>query len=75
MYINGEKACLFFYLFVGLHEEVDRRVSQNSLGDMTKLGSKTALNRRVRKIFRLNGHTGNTFFPFFSILFFFLSHF
>ncbi|RMC17288.1 hypothetical protein DUI87_05869 [Hirundo rustica rustica] len=30
----------------GLHEEVDRRVSQNSLGDMTKLGSKTALNRR-----------------------------
>lgn len=31
---------------VGLHEEVDRRVSQNSLGDMAKLGSKTALNRR-----------------------------
>uniref|UniRef100_A0A8C0ATZ7 Kinase D interacting substrate 220 n=1 Tax=Buteo japonicus TaxID=224669 RepID=A0A8C0ATZ7_9AVES len=30
----------------GLHEEVDRRVSQNSLGDITKLGSKTALNRR-----------------------------
>uniref|UniRef100_A0A8D0KYT5 Kinase D interacting substrate 220 n=1 Tax=Strix occidentalis caurina TaxID=311401 RepID=A0A8D0KYT5_STROC len=30
----------------GLHEEVDRRVSQNSLGDVTKLGSKTALNRR-----------------------------
>ncbi|XP_010223733.1 PREDICTED: kinase D-interacting substrate of 220 kDa, partial [Tinamus guttatus] len=30
----------------GLHEEVDRRVSQNSLGEMTKLGSKTALNRR-----------------------------
>ncbi|XP_032998951.1 kinase D-interacting substrate of 220 kDa isoform X1 [Lacerta agilis] len=30
----------------GFHEEVDRRVSQNSLGDVTKLGSKTALNRR-----------------------------
>ncbi|XP_053917614.1 kinase D-interacting substrate of 220 kDa isoform X5 [Cuculus canorus] len=30
----------------GLHEEVDRRVSQNSLVDMAKLGSKTALNRR-----------------------------
>ncbi|XP_071597959.1 kinase D-interacting substrate of 220 kDa isoform X3 [Heliangelus exortis] len=30
----------------GLHEDVDRRVSQNSLGDMAKLGSKTALNRR-----------------------------
>ena len=30
----------------GLHEEIDRRVSQNSLGEMTKLGSKTALNRR-----------------------------
>ncbi|XP_060090122.1 kinase D-interacting substrate of 220 kDa isoform X2 [Heteronotia binoei] len=28
------------------HEDVDRRVSQNSLGDVTKLGSKTALNRR-----------------------------
>ncbi|XP_074065722.1 kinase D-interacting substrate of 220 kDa isoform X10 [Macrotis lagotis] len=30
----------------GLHEDPDRRVSQNSLGEMTKLGSKTALNRR-----------------------------
>ncbi|XP_042319422.1 kinase D-interacting substrate of 220 kDa isoform X4 [Sceloporus undulatus] len=30
----------------GFHEEIDRRVSQNSLGDVTKLGSKTALNRR-----------------------------
>ncbi|NXW07568.1 KDIS Kinase, partial [Fregetta grallaria] len=57
----------------GLHEEVDRRVSQNSLGDMTKLGSKTALNRRVRKIFRLNGDTGNTFFLFYSFLFSFTS--
>ncbi|XP_043929183.1 kinase D-interacting substrate of 220 kDa isoform X2 [Protopterus annectens] len=28
------------------HEDIDRRVSQNSLGEMTKLGSKTALNRR-----------------------------
>lgn len=34
--------------FLGFHEDVDRRVSQNSLGDVTKLGSKTALNRRVR---------------------------
>ncbi|OXB62526.1 hypothetical protein ASZ78_013178 [Callipepla squamata] len=34
----------------GLHEEIDRRVSQNSLGEMTKLGSKTALNRRVRDV-------------------------
>lgn len=38
----------FFSPPTGLHEEVDRRVSQNSLGEMTKLGSKTALNRRVR---------------------------
>ncbi|XP_053141734.1 kinase D-interacting substrate of 220 kDa isoform X3 [Hemicordylus capensis] len=30
----------------GFHDDVDRRVSQNSLGDVTKLGSKTALNRR-----------------------------
>uniref|UniRef100_H3A6L4 Kinase D-interacting substrate of 220 kDa n=1 Tax=Latimeria chalumnae TaxID=7897 RepID=H3A6L4_LATCH len=30
----------------GWHEDVDRRVSQHSLGEMTKLGSKTALNRR-----------------------------
>ncbi|XP_001381222.1 kinase D-interacting substrate of 220 kDa isoform X3 [Monodelphis domestica] len=30
----------------GLHEDADRRVSQNSLGEITKLGSKTALNRR-----------------------------
>ncbi|MBZ3885271.1 Kinase D-interacting substrate of 220 kDa [Sciurus carolinensis] len=30
----------------GIQEEADRRVSQNSLGEMTKLGSKTALNRR-----------------------------
>lgn len=30
----------------GLQEDADRRVSQNSLGEMTKLGSKTALNRR-----------------------------
>jgi len=32
----------------GIQEDADRRVSQNSLGEMTKLGSKTALNRRVR---------------------------
>lgn len=31
-----------------MQEDADRRVSQNSLGEMTKLGSKTALNRRVR---------------------------
>ncbi|XP_052601751.1 kinase D-interacting substrate of 220 kDa isoform X7 [Peromyscus californicus insignis] len=30
----------------GLQEDADRRVSQNSLGELTKLGSKTALNRR-----------------------------
>nr|XP_031540900.1 kinase D-interacting substrate of 220 kDa [Vicugna pacos] len=30
----------------GVQEDADRRVSQNSLGEMTKLGSKTALNRR-----------------------------
>uniref|UniRef100_A0A8C2THJ5 Kinase D interacting substrate 220 n=1 Tax=Coturnix japonica TaxID=93934 RepID=A0A8C2THJ5_COTJA len=29
-----------------MQEKIDRRVSQNSLGEMTKLGSKTALNRR-----------------------------
>lgn len=58
----------FVFLSIGLHEEVDRRVSQNSLGDMTKLGSKTALNRRVRKIFSLNRVTGKTFF-FFSVFF------
>lgn len=62
----------FVFLFVGLHEEVDRRVSQNSLGDMTKLGSKTALNRRVRRIFSLNRDTGkafSSFFTFFSLTF------
>uniref|UniRef100_A0A8B9VQL0 Kinase D interacting substrate 220 n=1 Tax=Anas zonorhyncha TaxID=75864 RepID=A0A8B9VQL0_9AVES len=42
---NGDKIP-FFSPPTGLHEEVDRRVSQNSLGEMTKLGSKTALNRR-----------------------------
>nr|XP_008248223.1 kinase D-interacting substrate of 220 kDa isoform X3 [Oryctolagus cuniculus] len=30
----------------GLQEDADRRVSQNSLGELTKLGSRTALNRR-----------------------------
>lgn len=59
----------FVFLFVGLHEEVDRRVSQNSLGDMTKLGSKTALNRRVRRIFSLNRDTGKAFSSF--LIFFF----
>lgn len=71
MYMNGEKCLHFVFLSVGLHEEVDRRVSQNSLGEMSKLGSKTALNRRVRKLFRLDGDTGNAFF----FLFFFLSCF
>lgn len=42
--------CFFFFPLIGLHEEIDRRVSQNSLGEMTKLGSKTALNRRVRDV-------------------------
>uniref|UniRef100_A0A8C5KNB8 Kinase D-interacting substrate of 220 kDa n=1 Tax=Jaculus jaculus TaxID=51337 RepID=A0A8C5KNB8_JACJA len=40
---NGDIACSDS---TGMQEDVDRRVSQNSLGDMTKLGSKTALNRR-----------------------------
>ncbi|XP_036604221.1 kinase D-interacting substrate of 220 kDa isoform X5 [Trichosurus vulpecula] len=40
---NGEVVCSDS---TGLHEDADRRVSQNSLGEMTKLGSKTALNRR-----------------------------
>ncbi|XP_047244783.1 kinase D-interacting substrate of 220 kDa B isoform X3 [Girardinichthys multiradiatus] len=31
---------------VGWHEELDRKLSQHSLGDLTKLGSKTTLNRR-----------------------------
>ncbi|XP_052441912.1 kinase D-interacting substrate of 220 kDa B isoform X4 [Carassius gibelio] len=31
---------------VGWHEELDRKLSQNSLGDQTKFGSKTTLNRR-----------------------------
>ncbi|XP_030054760.1 kinase D-interacting substrate of 220 kDa [Microcaecilia unicolor] len=30
----------------GVHEDVDRRVSQHSLAEASKLGSKTALNRR-----------------------------
>uniref|UniRef100_A0A672NVD6 Kinase D-interacting substrate of 220 kDa n=1 Tax=Sinocyclocheilus grahami TaxID=75366 RepID=A0A672NVD6_SINGR len=30
----------------GWHEELDRKLSQNSLGDQTKFGSKTTLNRR-----------------------------
>uniref|UniRef100_W5NJH2 Kinase D-interacting substrate 220a n=2 Tax=Lepisosteus oculatus TaxID=7918 RepID=W5NJH2_LEPOC len=30
----------------GWHEEADRKLSQHSLGELTKLGSKTALNRR-----------------------------
>ncbi|MEQ2168630.1 hypothetical protein GOODEAATRI_016775 [Goodea atripinnis] len=31
---------------VGWHEELDRKLSQHSLGDLTKFGSKTTLNRR-----------------------------
>ncbi|CAB1334960.1 unnamed protein product [Coregonus sp. 'balchen'] len=31
----------------GWHEEMDRKLSSNSLGDQTKFGSKTALNRRI----------------------------
>uniref|UniRef100_A0AAQ5XRA6 Kinase D-interacting substrate of 220 kDa n=1 Tax=Amphiprion ocellaris TaxID=80972 RepID=A0AAQ5XRA6_AMPOC len=30
----------------GWHEELDRKLSQHSLGELTKFGSKTALNRR-----------------------------
>ncbi|XP_058879598.1 kinase D-interacting substrate of 220 kDa B-like isoform X3 [Acipenser ruthenus] len=30
----------------GWHEDIDRKLSQHSLGELTKIGSKTALNRR-----------------------------
>lgn len=40
---NGDISCSEA---TGVQEDADRRVSQNSLGEMTKLGSKTALNRR-----------------------------
>uniref|UniRef100_A0A452QX23 Kinase D interacting substrate 220 n=1 Tax=Ursus americanus TaxID=9643 RepID=A0A452QX23_URSAM len=40
---NGDIPCTDT---AGIQEDPDRRVSQNSLGEMTKLGSKTALNRR-----------------------------
>ncbi|XP_031212997.1 kinase D-interacting substrate of 220 kDa isoform X1 [Mastomys coucha] len=40
---NGDVSCSDT---TGVQEDADRRVSQNSLGEMTKLGSKTALNRR-----------------------------
>ncbi|XP_008591734.1 PREDICTED: kinase D-interacting substrate of 220 kDa isoform X1 [Galeopterus variegatus] len=40
---NGDVPCSDT---AGIQEDADRRVSQNSLGEMTKLGSKTALNRR-----------------------------
>ncbi|CAH7302221.1 Kidins220 [Phodopus roborovskii] len=40
---NGDISCPDT---TGIQEDADRRVSQNSLGEMTKLGSKTALNRR-----------------------------
>ncbi|CAO2604911.1 Kinase D-interacting substrate of 220 kDa [Lemmus lemmus] len=40
---NGDISCPDT---IGVQEDADRRVSQNSLGEMTKLGSKTALNRR-----------------------------
>lgn len=33
----------------GWHEELDRKLSQHSLGELTKVGSKTTLNRRVRE--------------------------
>lgn len=40
------------YLFIaGWHEDNDRKLSQHSLGELTKHGSKTALNRRVRNSF------------------------
>uniref|UniRef100_A0A674C301 Kinase D-interacting substrate of 220 kDa n=1 Tax=Salmo trutta TaxID=8032 RepID=A0A674C301_SALTR len=34
------------YLSDGWHEELDRKLSQHSIGEMTKFGSKTTLNRR-----------------------------
>lgn len=41
--VNG-----FYFLSAGWHEELDRKLSQHSLGELTKFGSKTTLNRRVR---------------------------
>ncbi|KAH0518515.1 Kinase D-interacting substrate of 220 kDa [Microtus ochrogaster] len=41
---NGDISCSDT---TGVQDDADRRVSQNSLGEMTKLGSKTALNRRL----------------------------
>lgn len=39
---------LFCSLSPGWHEDMDRKMSQSSLGqDQAKFGSKTALNRRV----------------------------
>lgn len=35
------------HMSAGWHEELDRKLSQHSLGEL-KFGSKTALNRRVR---------------------------
>uniref|UniRef100_A0A3Q1HNA3 KAP NTPase domain-containing protein n=1 Tax=Anabas testudineus TaxID=64144 RepID=A0A3Q1HNA3_ANATE len=39
--VNG-----FYFLSAGWHEELDRKLSQHSLGELTKFGSKTTLNRR-----------------------------
>lgn len=39
------KVCVCFP--VGWHEELDRKLSQHSLGELAKCGSKTTLNRRV----------------------------
>ena len=41
-------ACVWACVCVGWHEELDRKLSQHSLGELSKFGSKTTLNRRVR---------------------------
>uniref|UniRef100_A0A3B5MRJ7 Kinase D-interacting substrate 220b n=1 Tax=Xiphophorus couchianus TaxID=32473 RepID=A0A3B5MRJ7_9TELE len=42
---NGDRVHVCV-LSVGWHEELDRKLSQHSLGELTKFGSKTTLNRR-----------------------------
>lgn len=46
--VNGFNFPPSVCLSAGWHEELDRKLSQHSLGELTKFGSKTTLNRRVR---------------------------
>lgn len=46
---TGSKVCVHL-VSTGWHEELDRKLSQHSLGELTKFGSKTALNRRVSRL-------------------------